>query len=154
MKTFIKIENRLGGIEAQDWVRMLRDMYRGWAQRCGYRVDVVSSEPGDGDGLRLATLAIDCDAAQLLGEVGVHRLVRVSPFDETKRRHTSFALVRVSSSAEDEKLSVDVPVTGYSQARSYVLAPYRLITDHGTDKKTDRVDEVLAGNLDALLAAA
>ena len=99
----------------------------------------------------MAELAIDCEPDLLLGEAGTHRLVRVSPFDERKRRHTSFVSVSVGPTL-DALVAPGQP-SGPSQRRSYVLDPYKLVTNHLTGEKTDRVEEVLAGNLDALHAA-
>lgn len=86
-----------GGTEAQDWASMLFRMYGRWAERHGYQCEVVSLEDGDEAGIKSATLKITGKNAygMLKGEKGVHRLVRISPFDANARRHTSFASVKV-----------------------------------------------------------
>ncbi len=84
-----------GGTEACDWAEMLLRMYRRWADRHGFRNQVVDFTSGDGAGFRSVVLTVEGDYAYgfLKAEIGVHRLVRISPFDTNKRRHTSFASV-------------------------------------------------------------
>jgi len=86
-----------GGTEAQDWASMLYRMYVRWAERHGYKYTVMDYQDGDEAGIKSATIKIEGDNAYgfLKGEAGVHRLVRVSPFDAAGRRHTSFAAVEV-----------------------------------------------------------
>lgn len=86
-----------GGTEAQDWANMLMRMYSRWAERRGYAVDLIHLSPGEEAGVKSATLRISGLMAYgyLKGEHGVHRLVRLSPFDADRARHTSFALVEV-----------------------------------------------------------
>jgi peptide chain release factor 2 len=86
-----------GGIEAQDWVEMLLRMYLRWAEEHGYRTTILDSMPGEEAGLKRAIISVEGDHAYgyLKAEKGVHRLVRLSPFDAAHRRHTSFALVEV-----------------------------------------------------------
>ena len=86
-----------GGTEAQDWAAMLLRMYHRWAQMKGFSVEAIAQSPGEEAGIKSATIRISGpDAYGLLkGEHGVHRLVRISPFDADKARHTSFALVEV-----------------------------------------------------------
>jgi peptide chain release factor 2 len=86
-----------GGTESCDWAEMLFRMYQRWAEKSGYEVDIVSTVPGEQAGLRNITFRIGGRYAYgyLQGEAGVHRLVRLSPFDASKRRHTSFASVDV-----------------------------------------------------------
>jgi peptide chain release factor 2 len=86
-----------GGTEAQDWVEMLLRMYLRWAERHGYQTTILDSLPGEEAGLKSVTVAVNGDNAYgyLRGEQGVHRLVRISPFDASGRRHTSFASVEV-----------------------------------------------------------
>lgn len=93
-----------GGTEACDWADMLLRMYRRWADAKGYTHEVVDFTPGDGAGFRSATLTVDGDYAYgyLKAENGVHRLVRISPFDANKRRHTSFASIFAIPQVEDD----------------------------------------------------
>ena len=93
-----------GGTEACDWAEMLLRMYRRWAETKGYHNEVVDFTAGEGAGFRSVTLTIDGDGAYgyLKAENGVHRLVRISPFDANKRRHTSFASVFVLPDVEED----------------------------------------------------
>lgn len=93
-----------GGTEACDWVGMLLRMYCRWCDSKGYKHEVVDYTDGDGAGFRSATITIDGEYAYgyLKAEIGVHRLVRISPFDANKRRHTSFASVSVTAEVEDD----------------------------------------------------
>ncbi len=92
-----------GGTESQDWASMLLRMYLRWADRDGYQVQVIDSNPGEEAGISRATIAINGTNAYgyLTAEAGVHRLVRISPFDANKRRHTSFASVFVYPDIDD-----------------------------------------------------
>lgn len=93
-----------GGTESQDWASMLLRMYTRWAEKNGYEVEVLDYQPGEEAGIKSATLLIKGENAYgyLKAESGVHRLVRISPFDANKRRHTSFASVFVSPEVDDE----------------------------------------------------
>jgi len=93
-----------GGTEAQDWAEMLLRMYIRWAERHGYEVNLVDRLEGDGAGIKSATIEIKGKYAYgyLKSENGVHRLVRISPFDANARRHTSFASVFVYPVVEDD----------------------------------------------------
>jgi len=86
-----------GGVEAQDWVEMLMRMYLKWAERHGFETEIIDTSPGEEAGLKSATFIVRGLHAygRLRSEHGVHRLVRISPFDQNHRRHTSFALVEV-----------------------------------------------------------
>jgi peptide chain release factor 2 len=86
-----------GGTESQDWAEMLLRMYLRWAERRGLKCDVIDFQPGDEAGLKSATVTVAGDYAYglLSAEAGVHRLVRISPFDQAARRHTSFASAHV-----------------------------------------------------------
>ena len=103
----LTIHSGAGGTESQDWAQMLMRMYLRWAERHGYQAQIVDMQPGEEAGIKNATVTISGDYAYgyLRSEAGVHRLVRISPFDTNKRRHTSFASVIVSPEIED-----DVPV--------------------------------------------
>ncbi len=92
-----------GGTESQDWAEMLMRMYKRWAERHGYQVEVLDLMPGEEAGLKSVTMEIRGDYAcgWLKGEKGVHRLVRISPFDSQARRHTSFASVFVLPLVDD-----------------------------------------------------
>jgi len=109
----VKVTAGAGGIDSQDWARMLREMYDAW----------------DGD---------------LSNEPGVHRLVRISPFDEQGRRHSCFAQVTVG-------LDHGPNYYEHNSVRSYILHPYRLCKDHRTGLETEKVHRVLAGELDLIL---
>ncbi|KAJ1297485.1 hypothetical protein BS78_01G380000 [Paspalum vaginatum] len=94
---FIEVQAGAGGTESMDWAAMVMNMYRSWAQRRGYTVTVVEEMPGEVAGIKRATIKVDGEYAfgYAKAEVGVHRLVRISPFDSGKRRHTSFSAVAV-----------------------------------------------------------
>lgn len=100
----LEINAGSGGTEAQDWGEMLLRMYLRWAERKGYTVEVLDYQPGEGAGIKNATILVEGDHAygHLRNESGVHRLVRISPFDSNARRHTSFASVMVSPDIEEE----------------------------------------------------
>jgi peptide chain release factor 2 len=93
-----------GGTESQDWAEMLLRMYLRWAERNKYEAIVTDRQEGEGAGIKSATVEINGEAAYglLQGEIGVHRLVRISPFDANARRHTSFASVFVIPQIDDD----------------------------------------------------
>ena len=93
----IAIHPGAGGTESQDWAEMLLRMYLRWIERRGFRREVIDYQPGDEAGLKSATVTVQGEFAfgLLSAEAGVHRLVRISPFDAAARRHTSFASVYV-----------------------------------------------------------
>jgi peptide chain release factor 2 len=231
----LSINAGAGGTESQDWAEMLQRMYMRWCVRRGYPCEILDLQPGDEAGLKSVTLGITGEWAYgyLRAENGVHRLVRISPFDANARRHTSFASVFVYPDIDetikldfDEKdLRIEVMRSGGaggqhvnktesavrithlptgiavhcqqersqhknrstamrilrsklfeleekkqeekmgslhaqkksiewgSQIRSYVLAPYRLVSDHRTGLKVGNVDAVLDGDLDQFMVA-
>ncbi len=93
----VTIHPGAGGTESQDWAEMLLRMYLRWTERRGFKREVIDVQPGDEAGIKSATFTVLGDYAygMLLAEAGVHRLVRISPFDQAARRHTSFASVYV-----------------------------------------------------------
>ena len=95
LSAMIEINPGAGGTESQDWAEMLMRMYIMWGEKQGFKVKQVNYQPGDTAGIKSATLEIDGPFAYgyLKAEIGVHRLVRISPFDSGARRHTSFASV-------------------------------------------------------------
>jgi peptide chain release factor 2 len=99
---FVKIQAGGGGTEACDWAQMLVRMYTRWAERHGYTVELIDELRNEEAGIRSATLHVQGEYAYgyLQGETGVHRLVRISPFDTNKRRHTSFAAIDVTPDIE------------------------------------------------------
>jgi peptide chain release factor 2 len=224
-----------GGTDAQDWAEMLMRMYLRWAQVKGFQAEVVDVQPGEEAGIKSCSVTIEGEWAYglLRAEDGVHRLVRISPFDANARRQTAFAAVKSMPDIEqdikieirDEDLRVDVyrssgaggqhvnktesavrlthlptglvvacqnersqhknkstamrilraklyeleqrkqqekmgaiagekkAIEWGSQIRSYVLAPYRLVTDHRTEIKVGNVDAVLDGQIDEFIQA-
>jgi peptide chain release factor 2 len=92
-----------GGTDSQDWAEMLLRLYQRWTERRGYKTELVDLTPGDEAGVKSATLTVEGRHAYglLAAERGVHRLVRISPFDSAKRRHTSFASVDVTPEVEE-----------------------------------------------------
>ena len=99
-----------GGVDSQDWAEMLLRMFLRWGERTAHGVEFIEESEGEEAGLKSATVRIEGDRAygRLLSERGVHRLVRLSPFDSAHRRHTSFALVEVTPEIEDDvELDID-----------------------------------------------
>ncbi len=105
----LTIKPGAGGTESQDWAEMLMRMYLRWGERQGYKVRVADLQRGEVAGIKAATLIFEGDYAfgKLKGESGVHRLVRISPFDANKRRHTSFAGVFVTPLV-DESIEIEI----------------------------------------------
>ena len=103
LNAIVTIHPGAGGTESQDWAEMLLRMYIRWAERHGFSVTVNDRQEGEEAGIKSATVTISGEYAYglLQSEIGVHRLVRISPFDQAKRRHTSFASVFVSPEIDD-----------------------------------------------------
>jgi len=106
---FVEVNSGSGGTEAQDWAEMLMRMYSRWAEQHGYKVVLTEESPGEQAGLKSATIQVSGPNAYgwLKTESGVHRLVRISPFDSAARRHTSFASVYVFP-VVDDKIEIEV----------------------------------------------
>jgi len=231
----VSINAGAGGTESQDWAEMLLRMFSRWAERKGFKIEELDRQPGDEAGIKSATIGVEGEWAYgwLRAEAGVHRLVRISPYDSQARRHTSFASVfiypdideTIKVEIDDKDLRIDVMRSGGaggqhvnktesavrvthiptgiavhsdgersqhknkatamrilrsklfeveqkkqeekmgnihaqkkaiewgSQIRSYVLAPYRLVSDHRTGLKVSNVDAVLDGDLDQFMIA-
>jgi peptide chain release factor 2 len=231
----VSVNAGAGGTESQDWAEMLMRMYSRWAERKGFKVESLDRQAGDEAGIKSATIGVEGEWAYgwLRAEAGVHRLVRISPFDSQARRHTSFASVftypdideTIKVEIDDKDLRIDVMRSGGaggqhvnktesavrvthiptgiavhsdgersqhknkatamrilrsklfeveqkkqeekmgnihaqkkaiewgSQIRSYVLAPYRMVSDHRTSIKDSNVDAALDGDLDRFMIA-
>ena len=100
----VSIHPGAGGMEAQDWAEMLLRLYLRWAKRRGFKTEIADLQPGDGAGIKSATVTVEGDFAYgyLRAETGIHRLVRISPYDANARRHTSFASVFVFPAVDDK----------------------------------------------------
>ena len=106
---FVDIQAGAGGTEAQDWAEMLLRMYLRWCESRGWKTELMEASGGDVAGIKSATLRVEGDFAYgwLKTEIGVHRLVRKSPFDSDNRRHTSFTSVFVSPEIDDN-IEIDI----------------------------------------------
>ncbi|MEM7183695.1 MAG: peptide chain release factor 2 [Spirochaetota bacterium] len=106
---FFNIHPGAGGTESQDWADILLRMYLRYFEKKGFKADMVDYQPGDGAGIKNVTIFVQGELAfgYLKGENGIHRLVRISPFDSNKRRHTSFASVHVTPDIGEE-IEVDI----------------------------------------------
>ena len=117
LNAILTIHPGAGGTESQDWAEMLLRLYLRWTERRGFTRDVIDQQPGDEAGIKSATVTVSGEYAYglLLAEAGVHRLVRISPYDQAARRHTSFASVfvwpelpaDVEVDIEDKELRID-----------------------------------------------
>ena len=109
MNTYLEVHAGAGGTESQDWASMLARMYMRWGERRGYKVKLIDQSDGEEAGIKSATIEIEGDNAfgWLKTESGVHRLVRISPYDSNARRHTSFASVTVYPVIDD---TIDVEI--------------------------------------------
>lgn len=110
LNAIIEIHPGAGGTEAQDWADMLYRMYVRYAEEHRYKMSIISFEPGDEAGLKSVTLKISGKNVYglLKGEKGVHRLIRISPFDANKRRHTSFASVNVIPEFKNDSINIQI----------------------------------------------
>ena len=108
--TYIEIHAGAGGTESQDWAEMLMRMYTRWAEKKGYKLEYLEESEGEGAGIKSATVLVKGDNAYgwLKTEAGVHRLVRISPFDSNARRHTSFSSVTVYP-VIDQSIDIEIP---------------------------------------------
>lgn len=106
---YLEVHAGAGGTESQDWAQMLLRMYLRWAEQHGYKLEYIEESPGEEAGLKSATIKVTGDNAYgwLKTESGVHRLVRISPFDAASRRHTSFASIGVYP-AIDDTIEIDI----------------------------------------------
>ena len=109
LNAIVTVHPGAGGTESQDWAEMLMRMYLRWAERLGYKTEINDYQDGEEAGIKSATFTVIGESAfgLLSGETGVHRLVRISPFDQAKRRHTSFASVYVSPEIDDT-IEIDI----------------------------------------------
>lgn len=110
---YLSVHAGAGGTEASDWASMLMRMYMRWTERHGFKCEVLDMEENEG-GIKSVTMKVSGDYAfgYLKGEAGVHRLVRISPFDAAKRRHTSFASVYASAEVDDD-IEIDIKPEDY-----------------------------------------
>jgi len=108
--TYLEIHAGAGGTESQDWAEMLFRMYTRWAERHGYKLQLIEENAGEGAGLKSVTVLVKGENAYgwLKTEAGVHRLVRISPFDANARRHTSFSSVTVYP-VIDQSIDIEIP---------------------------------------------
>jgi peptide chain release factor 2 len=108
-EAYLEVHAGAGGTESQDWAGMLFRMYTRWAEQHGYKVELLEESPGEGAGIKSATIQVKGHNAYgwLKTEAGVHRLVRISPFDSNARRHTSFASVAVFP-VVDDRIKIDI----------------------------------------------
>jgi peptide chain release factor 2 len=107
---YLEIHAGAGGTESQDWAEMLLRMYSRWAEKKGYKIEFLEESEGEEAGIKSATIQVKGENAYgwLKTETGVHRLVRISPFDSNARRHTSFASVGAFP-VIDDKIEIDIP---------------------------------------------
>ena len=128
----VTIHPGAGGTESQDWAEMLLRMYLKWSERRGFKREMIDYQPGDEAGLKSVTLLLTGDYAfgLMAAEAGVHRLVRISPFDQAARRHTSFASVfvwpelpRTSTSRSRRRTCASTPTGRAAPAASTSTSP-------------------------------
>ena len=145
LSTYIEVHAGAGGTESQDWASMLARMYARWGERRGYKVKLIDESAGEEAGIKSATFEIDGENAfgWLKTEAGVHRLVRISPFDSNARRHTSFASVTVYP-VIDDTIEVDINPSDIdiSFARSSGAGGQHVVHERA-DRHRRRVAEIL-----------
>ncbi len=138
-----------GGLESQDWCLILFRMYVCFLERWGIDYKIVSFNRNT-IGIFSAEIHFEhSDKFSLESESGIHRLVRISPFDRNQRRHTSFVSVRLNDSPMYNELSHESEYG--NQIRSYVMHPYKMVKDHRTGIETDNVHDILSGNIELFL---
>ncbi len=110
LDAIVTIHPGAGGVDAQDWAEMLLRMYLRWAERRGFKAELVEKQPGDEAGIKSASVIVRGPFAYgyLRAESGVHRLIRISPFDANARRQTAFAAVAVVPDLQDDELDIEV----------------------------------------------
>jgi len=130
-----------GGADSHDWARMLLRMYQRWAERSGLSSQIIDQIEGEGAGLKSVSIRISGAGVteRLELEEGVHRLVRISPFDDKARRHTTFALVELAGDGSGAFL-------WNRQVRSYILHPYRLVKDLRVGWESNEPEAILDGD--------
>ncbi len=136
----LSIRRRFLGRENQHWAEMLLLMYLRWAERNGFTASILHrEEPDDWVGIVRATFEVRGENAYglLSSEVGIHRLIRTSPYDPQHRRYTSHA----------EVFMVEPPLLRLDTVRSYILDPYKLVKDHRSGRVSDNPEGVLDGDL-------
>ena len=143
-KATITIHAGAGAAESRAWAEMLLHMYLRWCERHGYQTEITESQKQE-VGIEHASIEVEGEGIRnrLKGEDGVHRLVRISPYDFQNRRHTSFASVQILPRDE-----VDSRDMWERQIRSYVFHPYILVKDHQAGIETTDIDAVLDGDID------
>ncbi len=161
-----------GGTDAQDWAEMVLRMEMRWAEKRGFDVELLGASSGEEAGVKSATFWVRGENAYGLygSEKGIHRLVRLSPFDSANRRQTSFAGVEVlpmtmlrfkllerQEYQRHEEIACErgwaQDANFGSQIRSYVLHPYTMVKDHRTNHEMSDVNRVLGGDLDGFVRA-
>ena len=167
---FLEFHAGAGGTESQDWAEMLQRMYLRWADSKKYKILILQESKGEEVGIKSSTIKIIGDYAYgwLKRESGIHRLVRISPFDSNKKRDRSqhknkaHALAMLKSrlyelelqkrKESDNKIHNEKKDIGWgNQIRSYVLHPYKLTKDLRTNYETSNVSDVLDGKIDKFL---
>lgn len=151
----VEVHASAGGMEAGYWAQMLVRMYRRWAERHGLRSELLDVREGDEAGIEYAALEIGGPYAygRLKGEDGVHRLVRIPPYDPAGRRHASFALVFVHPARDGEPVPARGDDAFDSQIRTYLFHPGRMVTDHRTNVQIEDVQAVMDGDVDPFIEA-